>query len=289
MAPRRHRRPGLDGTLRRAASLLLGVALPLLPTCARPPERRDPPPAESARLRLPAQLTARTIRAPILMYHRLGTPRTDASTTTRGLTVEPAEFAQHMRWLHRNGFHAVRQGQLFAALVHGAPLPSRPVVITFDDGYRDVLEQAAPVLRRLGLPAVAYVITERASWGTSPFLTWPMLRRLERLGVEIGSHTVTHAALTERSDAAALAELRGSRRSLERHLGHPVQWLAYPYGAVDAHVAALARRAGYVLGVTTEGGAEQDARRPLELRRIRVLRGTGTGELAALLGVRGAR
>ena len=238
---------------------------------------------DTTRLRPPARLPARTLRVPVLMYHRIGIAPPGASQTTRGLTVAPADFAAQMRWLKRHGYHAITQHRLYAALIDGAPLPSRPIVISFDDGYRDVLEHAAPVLRRLDLPAIVYVITERAVPTRSSFLTWPMMRRLERDGFEIGSHTVSHAELTSLPDRDALAELVDSRRALERRLGHPVQWLAYPYGAVDARVAALARRAGYVLAVTTRPGVQQEAARPLELRRLRVLDSTGVAGLAQIL------
>jgi peptidoglycan/xylan/chitin deacetylase (PgdA/CDA1 family) len=221
------------------------------------------------------------------MYHRVGSPPPGASTITRRLTVSPGDFEAQMRWLTRHG-HAITQAQLFAALVRGASLPRQPIVITFDDGYRDVLDHAAPVLRRLGMPAIAYVITKRIGAG-SPFLSWRMLRRLEHDGVEIGSHTVSHADLTTVSERRALSELIASRLALERYLGHPVQWLAYPYGGATARVAALARRAGYVLAVTTRPGYEQDARRPLELDRLRVLDSTHVAGLASLLaGVTGA-
>jgi peptidoglycan/xylan/chitin deacetylase (PgdA/CDA1 family) len=223
------------------------------------------------------------------MYHRIGIASPTASPITRRLTVAPADFAAQMRWLRRHGFHAITQHQLFAALEQTGRLAPKPIVITFDDGYRDVLDHAAPVLHRLRMPATVYVITERLI-GAPDFLTPAMLRRLERLGGEIGSHTVTHAELTDLSDARALSELVRSRKALEQRLGHPVQWLAYPCGAVDDRVAALAERAGYVLAVTTRSAFDQDAQHPLELARVRVLDSTGAEGLAGLLaGVTGAR
>jgi peptidoglycan/xylan/chitin deacetylase (PgdA/CDA1 family) len=108
--------------------------------------------------------------------------------------------------------------------------------------------------------------------------------------VEIGSHTVSHVDLTTVSDDRARVELVGSRLALERHLGHPVRWLSYPYGAVDSRVAALARRAGYALAVTTRFGTRQDRARPLELQRLRILDSTGVPGLATLVaGARGER
>ena len=114
---------------------------------------------------------------------------------TLQLTVSPTAFAQQMHWLAHHGYHPITVAELYAALHGGVPLPARPVVITFDDGYRDVLTQAAPVLARLRFPAIAFVITGRISGSDPSFLTWGELTRLEADGVEIGSHTVTHLDL----------------------------------------------------------------------------------------------
>jgi peptidoglycan/xylan/chitin deacetylase (PgdA/CDA1 family) len=222
------------------------------------------------------------------MYHRIGKIGPNLAPITQRLTVTPDDFAAQMRWLKRNGFHAVTQTRAYDALERGAPLPSRPIMITFDDGYRGVWANALPVLMRLHLPATAYVITDRISNGDPSFLTWKMLRVLERHRVAIGSHTVTHADLTTLSDAQALAELRGSRRTLERQLGRPVPWFAYPAGAFDARVVELVRRAGYRLAVTTQPGAVQSSQTPLELHRFEILDSTRANGLASLLsGARG--
>jgi len=245
-----------------------------------PPARARP---SRTVLSLPARLPARTLRVPILMYHRIDLLKPSLPTITRRLTVAPADFAAQMRWLARSGYHTLTQRQLFEALEHGQRLPPRPILITFDDGYRDVLGKAAPVLRSLRMHATAYVITGRISGPDVSFLTWPELHALERSGIEIGSHTVHHLELTGLSDPQALQELIRSRAALERHLGHPVQWFAYPAGAFSAHAAELVRQAGYVLAVTTRPGAVQDARAPLELRRLEILDSTGVAGLGALL------
>ena len=250
---------------------------------ARAPAKRRAPASVAAPLTLPRTLPARRLRVPILMYHRVAEPRASLPAITRRLTVDPRDFAAQMRWLKTSGYHTITQRQLYAALERGATLPARPVLVTFDDGYRNVLSNAAPVLRRLGLTATAYVITGRTSGSDVSFLTWGMLKALERKGVEIGSHTVTHAELPSLPDSVALQELIRSRRSLEDHLGHPVQWFAYPAGRFDAHAVALVRQAGYVLAVTTQSGSSQDAKRPLELHRYEVLDATGVRGLRSLL------
>ena len=157
------------------------------------------------------------------------------------------------------------------------------MLITFDDGYRDVLWNAGPVLHRLHMPATAYVITSRISGPDPSFLTWDQLGVLEKLGFDIGSHTIDHLELPFISRALAREQLVESRRALEQHLGHPVQWFSYPAGAENAAVLPLVRRAGYVLAVTTHPGELQSARHPFELRRYEVLDTTGVGGLRALL------
>jgi peptidoglycan/xylan/chitin deacetylase (PgdA/CDA1 family) len=235
------------------------------------------------RLALPPTLPARTLDVPILMYHRIDVLRPTLPAITRSLTVAPAVFARQMTWLRARGFHAITQSQLFAALERGKNLPRKPVMITFDDGYRDVLVNAAPVLKRLGIPATAYVITSRISNGDVSFLSWPQLHALENSGVEIGSHTVHHVELPSLPDPPALQELIQSRRALEQHLGHPVQWFAYPAGRFNAHSEELVRQAGYVLAMTTQPGSAQSAQAPLALHRYEVLDTTGVTGLAAML------
>lgn len=217
------------------------------------------------------------------MYHRVDLLKPSLPPITHRLTVDPGDFARQMRWLVAHRFHTVTQEQVYAALEHGRRLPSRPVLITFDDGYRDVLGRAAPVLERLHLRATAFVVTGRISGPDPSFLTWGDLLSLERDGVEIGSHTVSHRELTLLASAEVQQELRDSRAALEAHLHRKVRWLAYPAGREDARVVALTREAGYLLAYTTKPGTTQSRDAPLELRRLEVLDTTGVAGLAALL------
>ena len=228
---------------------------------------------------------------PILMYHRIGQIYPRDPAITDALTVATSVFAAQMHWLRRSGFHAITQAQLFAALEDGATLPRRPVLITFDDGYRDVLWNASPILAHLHMPATAYVITGRVGGRDPSFLTWPELQLLEQRGFDIGSHTVHHLELTLLPPPQAWYELRTSRIALERHLGHPVQWFAYPAGRENHAVAQLVHHAGYVLAVTTMPGDVQAANDPFRLHRLEILHNTGVRGLAALLAwsMRGAK
>ena len=270
---------GCGGEARRLDSTTTAPQAP--PVAVAKPHRPRP---VRRLLTLPRILPRRTVQVPILMYHRIDLVKPTLPPITQRLTVDPRAFAAEMEWLKRNGYHAISDLQLYDALEHGAPLPPRPVMITFDDGYRDVLGKAAPVLRRLHWPATAFIITDRVSGPDPSFLTWGMLRRLERDGIAIGDHTVTHADLAALPPAQVRWQLVDSRRLLQRRLGAPVQWLAYPAGRFDPAVVAIARAAGYVLAVTTQPGVTQSAAQPLELHRDEVLDTTGVGGLAGLLG-----
>jgi peptidoglycan/xylan/chitin deacetylase (PgdA/CDA1 family) len=277
---------GRDATARVTATVT-GREVPTVVGTQPPRFSRPLPPIHrrpACPLRLPRRLPAREIVVPILMYHRIDVIRRPSTPEiTRRLTVHPADFARQMAWLKRHGYRTVTQRELFDALLCGRRLGRRPIMITLDDGYRDALTKAAPILARLNMRATAYVVSGRISGDDPSFLTWGQLRELELRGVEIASHTVSHRGLTLLSDREALEELIRSRKTLERKLGHPVPWFAYPFGAYDARVERLTRRAGYLLATTTELGARQSARRPLALRRLRVLDSTGVSGLAEML------
>ncbi|MGI9117416.1 MAG: polysaccharide deacetylase family protein [Gaiellales bacterium] len=244
------------------------------------------PVKEVPQLTLPDPLPDRTLKVPILMYHRIAVLNGDEPAVTVGLTVDPGEFQLEMQWLHEHGYHTISQLQLYKALEEGASLPSKPIVLTFDDGYRGIATTAAPIMAQYGFVGTAYVITDRIAQSkkTAPtWLTWPQLRILEQRGWDIGSHTVSHTEIPHMSHDAAMRTLRQSRFALERHLGHPVQWFCYPAGSVSPRAVDDVRQAGYVLATTTKEGDTLSARDPLQLERIRVSNTTGVRGLAAAL------
>ena len=158
----------------------------------------------------------------------------------------------------------------------------RPLaIVTFDDGYRDNLSVAAPILEELGVPACFFVATgsigsaHRFAWARDagrdlPLMSWEDVRQLRRRGFEIGSHTVTHRRMSELSDAELEAELFESRRALEDELGEGIRVFAYPFGRTHDYCPAQCDVVGkYYEAATT---AIRDLNRPgrlslLELRR----------------------
>ena len=253
---------------------------------AAPDKKAVTPVKEVPELTLPDPLPNRTLEVPILMYHRIAVLNGDEPSVTVGLTVDPGEFQLQMAWLHDQGYTTITQLQLYNALMEGAPLPDKPIMLTFDDGYRGIATVAAPMMSQFGFFGTAYIITDRIAQNRKAaptWLTWPQLRILEQRGWDIGSHTVAHTELPNMSPEAALKTLRQSRFTLERRLGHPVQWFCYPAGSVDAKSVEAVKQAGYVLATTTKSGVTLSARDPLQLERIRISNTTGVRGLAAAL------
>jgi len=215
---------------------------------------------------------------PILMYHVIADPPADAPYPQ--LYVSERDFAGQIRWLARHGYRAVTQRQVWNHWHRRGPLPPKPVVISFDDGYRSVAEAAWPHLQRRSWPAVLNLTVKNlhVSGGLSQY----NVRRLLADGWELASHTLTHPDLPSLDARALTHEVSRSRVVFRAKFGVPVDFFCYPAGRYDARVIRAVRRAGYLGATTTlEGLARPDE--PYELRRVRVSRGDGVAGLAEKL------
>lgn len=221
------------------------------------------------------------VELPVLMYHHIKEPSDADSDITRGLTVTPAAFETQMIYLQQQGYQSISMRQLFGALYNGEPLPARPVLLTFDDGYADNFENAAPILEKYGFGGTFNIITGMV--GNPDYMNWDQVLALEDMGMEIGSHTATHPDLTTLDGAGLDQELAGSATVLNEKLGHPVYWLCYPTGAFDQSVVEHARAAGYLTGVTTEPGETIQGNQSLTIPRWRISPGTTLEQFAYLV------
>jgi peptidoglycan/xylan/chitin deacetylase (PgdA/CDA1 family) len=166
------------------------------------------------------------------------------------------------------------------------------VVLTFDDGYRDNLENAVPVLRELGFTAAVFPVLDLSRrlncWDEAPALRAPLLtereiRAVEDAGMEIGSHTMTHPWLTRSGDSELAEELARSREVLASIVARPLPVLAYPYGDVDARVKRAVREAGYSAALAVNSGPLEIGADLLEIRRQRVGNGASEAYLKLIL------
>ncbi|MEU3946873.1 polysaccharide deacetylase family protein [Streptomyces sp. NPDC029526] len=226
------------------------------------------------------------LRVPILMYHAVAT---DPSPGTRALSVTPEAFAEQMALIAERGLTPVGTADLAAHWRAGRPLPRRPVLITFDDGYEGVHRHALPVLARHGFPATLFVTT---GWlrgphetGEAPdrMLDWDQVRELADAGVEIGGHTHSHPQLDQLDDRRLRTELIHSKEILSDRLGQVPVSFAYPYGYSSRRVRQAVRETGYAQALAVGNGLARRAQGPYALRRVTVRRSTDAAEFVRLL------
>ncbi len=160
------------------------------------------------------------------------------------------EFRDQLGAMKKFGCHFISIQQLYDYLTKGAPLPSKPVAITFADGYEGFFKYGIPMLKRRHIPVAQFVHTGYVGSPIGrPKMTWQQLESLDKLPwVTIGSQTVTHPLdLRLLHGARLMKEMVDSREALEDHFHHPVRWLAYPNGKFDVEDEQAAKKAGYLM------------------------------------------
>ena len=211
---------------------------------------------------------------PVLTYHAVTDEPPDA---IRRFAVTPARLQEHLAALRAVGAEGLTVGALLACYRGDRPLPARPVVLTFDDGYEDFLHAALPALAAAGYPATLYASTgllrdERPAVVAPPgrMLSWAQLAEIAEAGVEVGAHGHTHRALDTLPRAEAVWEVTHSRERIQQELGRPVDTVAYPYGYATAHLLAAVRAEGFVGGCGVRNAYSHAGEDPVALSRLLV-------------------
>lgn len=250
---------------------------------ATTPQRPARPPAHRVDGQQPRRALGAPEPIPILMYHVVNEP--PAGAPFPELYVSRADFAGQVAWLAEHGYHAVTLAAVSNRWRRGRPLPPRPIVLTFDDGYHSHVTNAAPILSRQGWAGVVNleVRNTKQPWGLSP----QEVRQLIAEGWELAAHTLTHPDLMSVSAAQLRREVAGSRVALRRMFHVPVNFFCYPAGRLDDRVVAAVQAAGYEGAVTTAYGLAQPTDL-FRLARVRVSRSDGVDGLAAKLAALGA-
>ena len=209
---------------------------------------------------------------PILEYHVLGAAPADAPYPE--LYVTRPDFHRQMGWLDRHGYQAVTLEAVESAWYDGGTLPAKPVVVSFDDGYRPQFTYALPELRRHGWPGVLNLKAGGSDLYESN------VRAMIDAGWELAAHTIDHSDLTTLDVAALKRETAGARAILRRQYGVPVKDFCYPAGRFDPTVIAAVEAAGYTTATTEIPGYASRAA-PYELARFEILGSSGVAGLAA--------
>jgi len=226
---------------------------------------------------------------PILMYHQIDEPPA-RGTPLRGLVVSPQSFARQMWMLKLLGYRGLSMRDLEPYLK--GEKQGKVVGVTFDDGYQNNVRNALPALTKHGFTATCYGVSSMIggtnSWdhgivAEKPLMSSDDWRAWRDAGMDIGSHTRTHANLIQLAADEAFDQIAGSKRELEQALGCDIRHFCYPYGRFDATHRGLVHKAGYVTATTTRRGRFHAGDDLLTLKRVMVARATTLAQLALKL------
>jgi peptidoglycan/xylan/chitin deacetylase (PgdA/CDA1 family) len=182
------------------------------------------------------------VLVPILLYHQIGY----SQIKDNQYYVSPEEFEKQMSLLYAWGYRTITVQQLAIAILNGAELPVKPVVLTFDDGNDNAYTRVLPILQKYGFTGTAYIVYNYV--GATNYMNKDQIRELYQAGWEIGSHSISHVDLTKRTDRQE-AEIIDSKKKLESLLDVPIYTFAYPFGAYDNLSLFYMDFAGYIAAV----------------------------------------
>ena len=227
--------------------------------------------------------TLRRIYVPILMYHYVSPLPENADDTRTNLTLDPTIFRQHIQYLDSEGYSSISLYEMNNALERGVELPSKPIILTFDDGYIDHYTYVYPVLREFGFTGTFFIATAFIDENRAGYMNWQQVKDMADSGMNMEAHTKNHVDLRNRDYDFLVYEIMGSFESLKAHTGIDSEMFAYPVGHYDENTLAVLDSTPAIRAVTTEVGAYHTTDNYLEMPRMRITNETGVSGLAYLL------
>ena len=218
---------------------------------------------------------------PILVYHRVND--TDKNPTT--LTV--ADFEAQIKYLVDDGYHVISPDDLLDAWEQDKPLPSKPIVLTFDDGHADIYNNVFPILQKYNVRATVFIVTDHI--GMADYLTWDMARALQAGGfVDIESHTMSHKDLSTLKGDKLWNEIYGSKQAIEWALKKPAKFIAYPNGNYTVDAEETSKEVHFRAGFIEDYGLAGNDNNPYILTRIPVVGSNSNTLLRFQMRLKGA-
>lgn len=203
----------------------------------------------------PASAPVTVIHVPILMYHYVEHVKDRRDTMRQKLNINPEILDQQLKTLDEAGYTYLFMNDIAEAIDQKKPLPPKPVVLTFDDGYADFYTGALPILEKHHAKATAYIITEFL--GRPNYMTLKQLQTVQQTGlIEIGAHTQHHIDLSHASVMKQTEEIAGSKKTLDALFPNQVFSFAYPSGRFNQDSIKIVREAGFTTAVSTNPGTE---------------------------------
>ena len=215
------------------------------------------------------------MKIPVLMYHKVSPGKKEK------YRISPEKFASQMEYLSKKGYQAISPDDLLEFVKERKVFPEKPVLLTFDDGYKDNFTYAYSILKKYNFKATIFLVTQyigkKNEWGNEDegILSWEEIGKMKKEGFFFGSHTHTHPNLLELSRDKVLSEIRNSKRILEERLEEPIRFFAYPYGKFNSQIEETIKESGYLGAFSTLPGKNGRNEDPFLLRRI-LIRGYDT-------------
>jgi peptidoglycan/xylan/chitin deacetylase (PgdA/CDA1 family) len=214
-----------------------------------------------------AAVDVKPVKIPILMYHHIRDTHPKDIPMLRNLSCPLETFQMHLQFLKERGYHTVTFREVKAYLEGEGKLPSKPVILTFDDGY-DNNYWASLQLQDYGMRGVFYVVTRTLN--TPGHLSHDQIKDMHNFGMEIGSHSIHHADLRYLLSWKVKREIEESKKILEKILEAPLVSFCYPSGAYNAQVLKIIKKSDYWFARTTEPGISWISGKHYELRTVRI-------------------
>lgn len=182
----------------------------------------------------------------ILQYHHV------SSETPRVTSISPEELEAHMAYLAKN-HEVISLQSALDSIKNKTPLADKSVVITFDDGYKNILENGHPILKKYGFEYTIFINPDQIN-ATSSQLTWKDVKRMSKEGVTFANHTLEHIHILDRKNtegksdwlARVKSNISQAEAQIEAQLGYSKKWLAYPFGEFDVTVKNMLADMGYI-------------------------------------------
>lgn len=194
-----------------------------------------------------------SVAVPIIVYHGVRPNYIGETDEIKRYTVEPEVLDKELAYLRDNNYHVISLDSLSQYFNEGVPIPTNPIVLTFDDGWKNQYVYAFPLLKKYGFTATFFIFSNAI--GHKNFMTWEQIKEMDAEGMTIGGHTKTHPYLTKITDPVILSnEIAGGKQIIEEHLGHPINTFAYPFGLYNATTTKAVLDAGYKIGRTSKIG-----------------------------------
>ncbi len=209
------------------------------------------------------------VKIPILIYHSVRPHYDDETKLVDYFDITPEMLDKNLNYLEENGYKIISFGDMVDGILGKKELPPHPAVLTFDDGWENQYKYAFPVLKKHSATATFFIFTNAI--GQKHFMSWEEIKELDRFGMTIGAHTKSHPYLFKITDKRVLEdEILGGKQILEKGLGKPVDYFAYPFGFYNDTILSVVKEAGFKGARSSKRGIYHTPASILYLRGLEV-------------------